>query len=422
MCQRSHGRKMNAVFSEQNLKTFDYTAWIPCLSGNLVFEFIRPSLGSNHINKTSKDNSDFYILYSEKDWKDKPTDLSGKASIVLLAERKENHLEGRILIAPKEKAASPWTKKINNGNLTSQLTLTSFRASLKEKDRASIYTVKFKVHHSGIILLGTQDLADDHSPETKETLLRQSFYYIKYSLHHHKHHPKSIDSITTIEKINKSNPQESAKRLVEQLTFSIIELKRHYSDLGYRKETRHHGLLAYTRSLVQIVKEHKLAGAEYCDSQNLYLSNFGDSFRAIQEERKGKKDKKNRAIVLSLQILSLILASFFAFSSISFNTGRAFLSLPDEKSKEIIFSYPDIYVDFFSSIENITWWFIFVFASIFCVYYSILGWPGKNRRDHAKSLFSNEMLSNKKILKNISLALFLIIIGTGTLVILNKHW
>ncbi|WP_156790400.1 hypothetical protein [Alcanivorax sp. DG881] len=374
-----------------NLSHYNYVAWIPCLSGNLVFDFIAPCLGQNHTHVPIFSKTKTNLIYSEKDWQDKPADLTGKTSILLRTEEHGEVLTGEILLAPSGKAAADWKVKLRHKNIQEKNSSQDFINSLPAQSRANVYVLAFSVHKSGITFLSTKKInTPDNEPQSASTLARQAFYFIKYCLHRHKHHPKSIDSITTTEEIFSDNDKRSpAKKIIDQLIRSLVELKRLYSDLGKSEGNRHIGLIAYTRSLAQIIKEHKLEKPEYCDSILIYLENFEKSFSAIRQERHEKSEKKSKSITLSLQITSFLLASFFAFTVISFNLHR----LKPEKHHGEIEPYPELFTTFFSDYLNIYNWLFLTAGITLLIHIYFSGWFGKLNRVVVKSYFKQERFS-----------------------------
>ena len=375
---------MEQVFGPLEEGLYEFVGWVPCLSGHLVFDFLEPGMGKNKMKVACEDDASSWLLYAEQDWKDTPSENSGKASVVMLAQKiDEDILSGVVCIAPAALAAKRWQQSMA---ATPPSDIDFFANQFPDL----VTKVYFKLHSSGLTLVGAEK-REGVTEETRVTLQRQAFYFIKYSIHQHKHHPKSTDSITTVESIDWSQPGASIAALVDQLVRSLIELKRHYAALG-RSGSRHLGILAYTKSLIESLASLGLMPEGEKSSRLSYLSNFKDSFVVIAEERERKRSKKHGAITLSVQLVSLILAAFFAFTIIYLNIHSHGQPLESAASNNLI-RPPYLVLEFFSSYWSIGYWFALLIGMATLFYVYSLGWFGSLVRYHARSMIGAGSLS-----------------------------
>jgi hypothetical protein len=81
------------------------------------------------------------------------------------------------------------------------------------------------MNESGIAYLSLNNLDGNFTQTDEYVLCRQAFYFLKYSLHTHKHHTNTLDSLTTVHPIN-DDPIKLGKRLIFDLKQSLVDINR----------------------------------------------------------------------------------------------------------------------------------------------------------------------------------------------------
>ena len=393
----------------------DYThiGWIPCINGHLDFGLMQPTLSGGFTNSDSRDekvtcvsysynfrnNSHHarrFMMQSKVDWRDTLQDhYDGNFRVFVVAESNESELldnrvlKGKIYIyrqaieavevekrqkLPQFKAihgARECLSKFNRSDDGQQgwsdavINLNGFYKDLSESlgNLNEVYTICFKVTHNGVSYLNLeQDVDDEH----RYAMVRQAFYYLKYSLHEHKHHNSQTDSLTTIVEMKNDSSAVEAKndssvceeaqnyiglKMLGQLKRELTSIKRSYSQGTTRQETDAQGVIAYTSSLIETLHSSKLLTTGIYLREKEYLKSLSSSFTAQTDKIKRESDRiekiysKNRIVVgWGLSILGIFLIFFRSY----------YLVLP-EKREQISYEYN----------LTLTWFCILFFALIF---------------------------------------------------------
>lgn len=305
---------------EEVLAQFDYLGWTPCISGHLHFDFLSPGLGEQKTQRNIDLNLS-RVIYSEVDWKDtQDKNADGKFCVILQAFKTpadEEWMDGRLIIGRSTYFKKKWENDLYRIEILDQKKEDTLNAIIENeisRNSNRLYQVEFKIHKTGITLVNySLKNPEQDAPITKHTVSRQAFYYIKYSLHKHKHHPHNNDSLTTITETSSLAPEKT----VRQLTKSIIQIKRLYDCLEH-KGSRYTGISAYTKSLIESLRSHQAISNERADSLTTYLNNMTDSFSVLNSESNKKRENEKSATILSLQVISVFIA-VFAFYSVSYN-------------------------------------------------------------------------------------------------------
>lgn len=328
---------------------YSHIGWIPCINGHLDFGLMVPgiqgSFTTNELSdlKTSKINFGFLkqqnhharriVLQSKVDWRDtKNENHDGHFRVILLAEAVESEdLDNRILkgeifiyplslepqLTPSGKIELPWFDNIHAmskaleeyKNNSSDLPWEDIRSSLNElynntlatlSDngrtyvRSNFFHVSFTVDPHGFTkLCFIENKSNEFSQHQKYVLLRQAFYYIKYSLHSHKHHYAKEDSLTTIIPIEAPGSAPSkieALKMLGQLKRELTNIKRTYSNGGNKVYGEEQGIIAYMSSLCASLRSKDYLDEDSFKRELLYLSSLSKSF-SVQVEKREKKEK-----------------------------------------------------------------------------------------------------------------------------------
>lgn len=373
---------------------YSHVGWIPCINGHLDFGLMVPgiqgSFTTNELSdlKTSKINYGFLkqqnhharriVLQSKVDWRDTKNDShDGSFRVILLAEAIKSEdldnrvLKGEIFIYPLAlepeltqdgKIELPWFDKIHSMNKaleqykanSSEILWENTRSSLNalysdtlialgeegpNQIRSNFFRVAFIVDPHGFTELRfVQNQVSNLSQQQKYVLLRQAFYYIKYSLHSHKHHYAKEDSLTTIVPIDspsKGPSKVEALKMLGQLKRELTNIKRTYSNGGNKVYGEEQGIIAYMNSLCASLRSKNYLDEDIFKRETLYLSSLSKSF-SVQVEKREKKEKctddiKSVYRVYVAWALSLI-------SVIWLTSFRGFFEYPDNLKVTVNFS------------------------------------------------------------------------------------
>lgn len=298
------------------------------------------------------------ILQSKVDWKDTKDDinLNGDFRVILLAEANESNnlnergLTGSVYIYPLQnepplengKIDLPWFDPLHtankclidyksqpvNWNCTQtelnknydklKTILNNYNQNPIEKH---FYSVCFRVHHNGLMELKlSYPNQKDIDESDSYLIMRQAFYYTKYSLHLHKHHFAEEDSLTTIiqKETNSAAKPETGLRLLAQLKRELTSIKRTYANGGNRTYCDEQGMIAYMHSFCVSLKDYGYLTSELYDRETEYLKSVKDSF-LVQSNKKDKREQNTSEIqstyrtylALFLSVISLLWLSTF---------------------------------------------------------------------------------------------------------------
>lgn len=343
-------------FKDKTLYT--HCGWIPCITGHLDFGLMAPNISGSFSSKKEKDskvtNVNFgYIdqqnhharrimMQSFADWLDNPAEgRDGSFRIFLLAEATENKdldlraLNGKLFIYPKcyeerynKKNGTSnydwdWFKYIHDASKALSIyksecikskyenyspqwsefrnTLNGLYNDLFESLNNNkyipehFYEVAFSISPRGFIRLKLES-STNFSKETYYTIVRQSFYYIKYSLHQHKHHHTEEDALTTIIPMDHGAIRhEQGLKMIGQLKRELVTIKRTYAEGGSAVYDDEQGIIAYIGSLITSLRHEEIISNAIFEREKEYISSISDSFKA-QSTRRNKNDSEELKI------------------------------------------------------------------------------------------------------------------------------
>ncbi|MCG7566565.1 hypothetical protein FIU82_01770 [Pseudoalteromonas sp. THAF3] len=328
---------------------FTHIGWIPCINGHLDYGLMAPGISGSFTTKKLRDNkttrvnfghrkqydhhSRRIILQSKLDWKDTNTpDFDGEFRIVVVGETNESEnldnriLSGKLFIYPlseepeltsEGKSELPWFEHIHqaksfqdkiNSKLSSEAweklqqqlnthflgVKSSLESDFKKHISSHFYEICFQVDPHGFTKLKLTNSSTTLSDEKKYLTLRQAFYYIKYSLHSHKHHYIEEDSLTTIVPLGNStssHKRQVALKLLGQLKRELTSIKRTYSSGGQKAFGEEQGIISYMNSLCASLKSARYIDESTYTREKEYLNSLSSSF-SVQS---GKREKKDRS-------------------------------------------------------------------------------------------------------------------------------
>lgn len=332
-------------------KEYSHVGWIPCVSGYLFFDRVLSGLyqklpSQAYVHKGYQSEDKYLLCHSIIPWKDieQNPDTVGKYSVVLATQyvKGTQNIQGSIFVTSQQAESYNSTKNTTEdvkefGLLASECielhenkklkeckdkctaTIDSFSKILKFHESISEkyhWKVKFSLDRYGFIHLSTQnktisanatevaDLEDEQPTEAQqfdnehvETILRQCFYYAKYTWHSHKHHNEEEDShISIVSTENKSDAQ-IADELISSLQQSLVDINRHGAK-RIKANTNGEGILAYCRSLVVSCNEVGWIDDNAKFNKLSHLKNIGGSITAqyaTQDRKLALKTKSSDA-------------------------------------------------------------------------------------------------------------------------------
>lgn len=324
-----------------------YIGWVPCVAGKLFFTHMQCGLANkfsaitiNHIEPDlldgdfSLDKESGFIRYdryvcltSVYDWKD-TLEGEGDFRVVVMGRATNNgSMEGCVFILPKSvgNEIQEWKKiiteikalkketqnaKRKKINFSVKNKFTEINDNLDNFKNNEYYKIPFKLDRSGFVTFDYQGIDKGHRQEL--TLVRQAFYYLKYSIHVHQHHHDGEDSLTTVHLIPK-NKENIGEKLLDDLKESMVAMKREHAANGYHRLFDNKGVSCYAKSLIESCKKEKYISEENYQLQKNYLDNVYGSMETTAEKTKRKIDIGLAASSSARSVILLIFAVFAPF-------------------------------------------------------------------------------------------------------------
>lgn len=364
---------------------YTHIGWIPCISGHIDFSLMKVGLVGNFIaNKIDQNPISInfaasglpdnhvrrVVMQSWVDWRDK-LEGDGEFRVIVVAEGSESRdLDGRnlcgsLLMFPKAyskqwvehhdsllrkvhhlkklyqayRSTEPsqtsdtftWLQcqaKLNDHWLN--LTRTLAKENLFGRDGNEVYRVDFKVDHFGFTLLEYRntaiDLIDPIADEEKYIIIRQAFYYIKYSLHKHKHHVEESDALTTIVSYSDATSKAVATQLLGQLKRELVRIKRtQRQNFRRQDDSEAMGILGYMRSLLSSCYDNQFINNKIRLRELGWIEGMERSFTAQNERIGNHIGRRNTVDQGARQWVAYLLAFIAASTLVWFNIHKRLL-------------------------------------------------------------------------------------------------
>ena len=235
--------------------------------------------------------------------------------------KKSENSEKEEIWDRRQKALNQAWEKIRN-------TMTS--GSPVGEEAEDVYVIKFYICSHGLVFLRYEPNSSDHeikfaTADEQYTVIRQAFYYLKYSLHTHKHHSEN-DALTTIVPLHSdSGDEEKAQhvslKLIGQLKRELTRIKRSQCEAVGEDQHSALGIIGYLRSLIETCHEGGMLSKRLRNRESKWLEGVRLSFNA-QSERSGNNDSDiKNSFQRGIQIASIFVAllSFTAFTWFNIN-------------------------------------------------------------------------------------------------------
>ena len=359
------------------LHEYQYVGWIPCVTGQICYSFAESSFGKENscqcFNKKiiPNDRNSTHrrvILTSEVDWKDRKDHLAdGDWQVIVIAETNiEKELMGDVYIVPVEKRNSITEvledfRTLRSNYEDDEFDFDKLSSKLKSKidgnKEPELYRISFKVAETGLTYLKVIKGGDGQEKENDDYVLcRQSFYYLKYSLHRHKHHPNSLDSLVTIHPTTLGSDR-IGKTLIFDSKQSLIDIKREQDHLKRTIEFNFLGIASYMRSLLEACKKDKLISDPEYAVELIYIRNTEESYRALSDKKEKLDSYQSGARIEARQVILL----FFAILAPWVITSKQLNGQSSDFGNLLL----DVYADGYKSIA-----FIAFIALVFIIYFA----------------------------------------------------
>lgn len=374
------------IASDKAIETFSHVGWIPCISGHLDFCLMSVGLVGNYIankvdtrpvtiNYAASNFPDSHcrrvIMQSWVDWRDQLSG-DGKFRVISVAECTSSgnldarEMKGTLVMFPKEynkkypehhniifNKINTASKIINDyrnlpasdpekilkwseyqsalNNAWEELKFLLVSNHLFGEEGREVYLVDYYIDHYGFSYFNYRNTEIDEEFPLKSyekyLIVRQAFYYIKYSLHKHKHHTQESDALTTVIP-TAGGRAEIALQLLGQLKRELVRIKRtQRQNFRRQDDSEAIGVLGYMRSLLSSLKDDNFITDRIYIREKDWIRGMEISFGAQNERIKAKVSRKENANLASRQWMAYILAFFTAVCVIWINTvGKKFES------------------------------------------------------------------------------------------------
>lgn len=395
------------------MDNWEYMGWVPCLNGHLDFGLMKVgmsgpfSVGKSQdrdfisVNQSTKKERDSHerqiFLQSKVDWRDSetfnpedglfrvlvaaevtPSDamdkraLSGYISIYPIAAEPSSYAERmdmnihrlshelRDIAAERDSINLRLGRHENNrfdeltGEMNERLVelkkIVAGETPIDKLDTAYFFSsFEFRIEANGIVWI--KSVKDNIRPDIRYIIARQAYYFLKYSLHIHKHHQTKQDALTTIVSISSDADakSEAGLRLVCQLKRELTSLNRiksnrthRYKDQFFLNDTC--GIIAYGKALIRSLRNSEIFSEELADRE---LERF-DDMKSSSDALNFKMDKmhgltelvsaKSKVLVgLCMGLFYFILGRQFVINNSTIDISSAVNNIPKLLTASFVF-------------------------------------------------------------------------------------
>lgn len=374
----------------------------------------------NYSRKSPNDNRHDrrVVLQSWVNWRDRKVTGYGEFRVIVVAEASESdnlderEMQGHICIFPRyytdenhpnntevqlsaskplmdiignmgatfekrKETKDSYAPKSNTDNLNVEwLKLHDLMASGQplgdNPDLEYVFLVQFKICHNGITFLKyipspITETVKTRNAEQVYLITRQAFYYLKYSIHKHKHHNFEADALTTTIQFDNSKKQHIGLQLLNQLKKELIRIKR-IQTLGVMITNQHNnalGIVGYARALLASIKSSELLPPGIEEREQEYLKSLEQSFQAQNNSQLLKHNISENAGQVSRQIIALSLSYISITLLLMVN-----LFVPNKLPNDETENTPQ-FITYLQSLSNLEFFFLSVFGIVFFI---ILMW------------------------------------------------
>jgi hypothetical protein len=363
---------VSGSIEQDSLERYTHIGWIPCISGHIDFGLMSVGLVGNHIEKKT-DRKPVTINYAKSgmrdghcrrivmqsrvDWRDRLVG-DGEFRVIVVAEATESpnldarSLNGTILMFPKayskelvehhhrilapvdalKKRYSSFLQSTPNQNQNAegwgdcQRALNATWEDLRKvvtsgepfgPDGKEVYAVDFFIDHLGFTFLRYRendlDIEQPLPEYDRYIIVRQAFYYLKYSLHRHKHHAEESDALTTVVPYRTDDKKTVALQIIGQLKRELVRIKRTQRQNHRRQDDSEAvGILGYMRSLLASCLWSSFLDEELYNRESDWLKGMELSFGAQHDRIRSQNQRRDSVNQAARQWTAFALAFFTA--------------------------------------------------------------------------------------------------------------
>jgi len=350
---------MSEKHSSARYRDADYLAWIPCVSGRLLFRYLTPfhvkkTLNSSPVVVKEIKGKKYTAVYFDTDIKDTEKETgTGKFHVLVTLDQSDKIGEiynAHVLLWEKSDDtdfAYHTKEKLfelrnlgeeENTNPTDWITGWNELIMTVTEDKSQRYETSLTIEGNGLCYVDKPIEAEDgnYTPldaDIEKLVVDQSFFALKQLLHKHKHHHPGDhdDSITQphliSECINKFGEKNLGIPLVHDLKTSLIDFNR--AELkNYEQLHGATGLASYTKSLIESLRCKKLITAKRAFRENVYIDNTLSSINITVDQKVMTRERKANAwanfrVWLLALFATIAPATFLLRSTIVENLSRA---------------------------------------------------------------------------------------------------
>lgn len=283
------------------------------------------------------------MMQSKLDWKDTENDdHNGSFRVFVLGEvtysddLDKRELKGSIFIYPVSEEADSrserykmpqfqiihsakdtWKKEKENIH-TAQIKLANSYDQLNSTlcDLGYTHKIDYNIKPCGLIYLDYDKNKIKCSDDESYIITRQAYYYLKYSLHEHKHHDDQMDALMTIVK-NTSEVNTVGLKLLGQLKRELTSIKRTFSRGERNDSSEPQGIVSYMSSLCKTLECQSLLNKETYERERVYIESVKSSF-AVQATRNEKGRKEVKDVESEFRTYLAITISIFSILTLIF--------------------------------------------------------------------------------------------------------
>lgn len=210
-----------------------------------------------------------------------------------------------------------------------------------------VYVVEYEISADGLVFMKYVNDAVDASSRSdghQSIIVRQAFYYLKYSLHRHKHHGRQADALTTTVACQKETPHAVSMALFSQLKREIVSGQRRAFEVSGSAVNAPNaavdpiGVATYARALVAAC--HGRGWLDALSVEKLYagLDRMVQSFSAASGREEKQRHQEQEAMQAARQWAALLLAyiGLMAVAYVNLFGADARLENPEDRADGLL--------------------------------------------------------------------------------------
>jgi hypothetical protein len=255
--------------------------------------------------------------------------------------------------------------------------VTSIESLFDSSHIAELYRVRFTLLPGGLTYLkldNTPEFFHLHAEQDQSwrdndrVLCRQAFYFLKYALHEHLHHPFDDDSVSTTYYYGSESqdPSQIGKALLQRFYDSIGGMKS-MTERNRRRGSQYKGVISFGRALIRVLRKTRFINDAEKQEQLERLDNMEGSFAALVNQLEHDHIRRETKMAVA-RTFAAFLASLIAFAFLFLHK-----TLHDLKQSSDVVPAPDLEtssLEMLISIERI--WLSYPFEIFFAIVLTLM--------------------------------------------------